>query len=185
MLRRGGKEKELLGTDIDDWTITFVDTGLYSEIGERLRRVRDHLKGEEMFLANYADGLTNLDLNEYVETFSGRDLIAGFLAVRPPQSYHVASVDNGDVTSIGPISGEDLWLNGGYFVFRKEIFDFIQPGEDLVSEPFQRLIKKRAIYAHQFEDFWTPMDTFKERIYLDDLYNAGPAPWAMWRNGGS
>lgn len=185
ILRQGGREKELLGTDIDDWTITFVDTGLNSEIGERLRRVRDYLEGEEIFLANYADGLTNLDLNQYVEKFASRDRIAGFLAVRPPQSYHVARVDNDDVVGMGPISEEDLWLNGGYFVFRKDIFDFIEPGEDLVSEPFQRLIEKRAVYAHRFEDFWTPMDTFKERTYLDNLYNSGPAPWALWRNGGS
>ena len=184
VLRQGGREKELLGTDIDDWTITFVDTGLNSEIGERLRRVRDYLEGEEIFLANYADGLTNLDLNQYVEKFASRDRIAGFLAVRPPQSYHVARVDNDDVVGMGPISEEDLWLNGGYFVFRKDIFDFIEPGEDLVSEPFQRLIEKRAVYAHRFEDFWTPMDTFKERTYLDNLYTSGPAPWALWRNGG-
>lgn len=183
VLRQGGREKELLGTDIDDWTITFVDTGLYSQIGERLRRVQRYVQDEEIFLANYADGVTNLNLDSYVSTFGEKDQTAAFLAVRPPQSYHVARIDNGDVLGMGPISEEDLWLNGGYFIFRQEIFDFIEPGEDLVAEPFHRLIEKQQIYAHRFEDFWSPMDTFKERTYLDGLYNSGPAPWALWKNG--
>lgn len=182
VLRQGGEVKELLARDIDDWTITFVDTGVYSQIGERLRRVRPHLEGEEMFLANYADGLTNLDLTEYVKTFADKDRIAAFLAVRPPQSYHVATVDDGDAVAMGPISEQDLWLNGGYFVFRQEVFDYIEPGEDLVAEPFRRMIAERKVYAHKFEDFWSPMDTFKERTYLDDLYSRGPAPWAVWKN---
>lgn len=183
VLRGGGRERELLGTDIDDWTITFVDTGFRSEIGERLRRVQDHLAGEEMFLANYADGVTDLDLKEYVSLFESTDRTAGFLAVRPPQSYHVAQVDGTDVVSLGPIAEEDLWLNGGYFAFRKEIFDYIEPGEDLVGEPFRRMIKDREVYAHKFDGFWSPMDTFKERTYLDDLYTSASAPWALWRNG--
>ena len=182
VLREGGRKKELLGSDIDDWTITFVDTGLYSQIGERLRRVKEHLEGEEYFLANYADGLTNLDLNSYVDSFKQMDRVAGFLAVRPPQSYHVARVDNGEVVGMGPIADEDVWLNGGYFVFRQEVFDFIEPGEDLVAEPFHRMIENRSVYAHRFQDFWSPMDTFKERTYLDDLYNTGPAPWAVWKD---
>jgi len=185
VLRGGGKEKELLGSDIDDWTITFVDTGLYTEIGERLRRVRPYLDGEEMFLANYADGLTDLDLDHYVKTFTESNRVAGFLAVRPPQSYHVARVDNGSVLGMGPISEEDLWINGGYFVFREQVFDYIEPGEDLVAEPFGRLIEQGEVYAHKFEEFWSPMDTFKERTYLEGLYNSGPAPWALWRNGAS
>jgi len=182
VLRRGGEEKELLARDIDDWTITFVDTGLYSEIGERLRRVRQYVDGEEMFLANYADGVTNLDLTDYVKTFAQKERTAAFLAVRPPQSYHVAEVDSGEVLGMGPIAKQDLWLNGGYFVFRPEIFDYIEPGEDLLAQPFQRMIARRTVYAHQFEDFWSPMDTFKERTYLDDLYSRGPAPWAVWKN---
>lgn len=184
VLAKGGKEKVLLGSDIEDWTITFVDTGLHSEIGERLRRVRQHLEGEDMFLANYADGVTDLDLNAYIEACEARGQTGAFLAVRPPQSYHVATVDAEDnVISLGPIASADLWLNGGYFVFRKEIFDYIKPGEDLVADPFHRLIAHDQLYAHRFEGFWSPMDTFKEQQYLDGLYEAGPAPWALWKNG--
>ncbi len=183
VMKKGGAERIMLGTDIDDWSITFVDTGFSSEIGERLRRVKDHLGDDEMFLANYADGVTDLDLAEYVTTFQSKDKIAGFLAVRPPQSYHVAQVDGDDAVSMGPIAEEDLWLNGGYFIFRKEIFDYINPGEDLVGAPFQRIIKERKLYAHRFEGFWSPMDTFKEQTYLEGLYTSAQAPWALWRDG--
>jgi len=185
VLTEGGTKKVLLASDIDDWTITFVDTGVHSEIGERLRRVRQHVDGEEMFLANYADGLTDLDLNAYVEECKKRGQIGSFLAVRPPQSYHVATVDERDnAVALGPIAGADLWLNGGYFAFRNEIFDYIEEGEDLVAEPFHRLIADDQLYAHRFSGFWSPMDTFKEKQYLDGLYEAGPAPWALWKKGG-
>jgi len=186
VLTGGGRERILLGSDIDDWTITFVDTGLHSEIGERLRRVRDHLEGEEMFLANYADGLSDLDLNAYIEACKTRGQTGAFLAVRPPQSYHVATVDAEDnAIALGPIAAADLWLNGGYFVFRNDIFDYIEAGEDLVSEPFHRLIANNQLYAHRFDGFWSPMDTFKEKQYLDGLFEAGPAPWALWKKGQS
>ncbi|MCZ6456010.1 MAG: sugar phosphate nucleotidyltransferase [Actinobacteria bacterium] len=184
VLSEGGTKKVLLASDIDDWTITFVDTGLHSAIGERLRRVRHHLEGEHMFLANYADGLTDLDLNAYIKEAESRGQTGAFLAVRPPQSYHVATVDAKDnVVNLGPIGSADLWLNGGYFVFRKEIFDYIEKGDDLVAQPFHRLIAEDQLYAHRFEGFWSPMDTFKEQQYLDGLYGAGPAPWVVWKNG--
>jgi len=186
VLTEGGTKKVLLASDIDDWTITFVDTGLHSEIGERLRRVRHHLEGEDMFLANYADGLTDLDLNAYIGAAEERGQTGAFLAVRPPQSYHVATVDAKDnVVNLGPIGSADLWLNGGYFVFRKEIFDYIEEGDDLVVQPFHRLIAEDQLYAHRFEGFWSPMDTFKEKQYLDGLYEVGPAPWVVWKNGES
>lgn len=185
VMKKGGTEKIMLGTDIDDWNITFVDTGFRSEIGERLRRVRDHLGDDEVFLANYADGVTDLDINEYVKTFEQKNMTAAFLAVRPPQSYHVAKVEGDEAVAIGPIAEEDLWINGGYFIFRKEVFDYIEPGEDLVAEPFRRMIKMRELYAHKFEGFWSPMDTFKEQSYLEGLYTSVQAPWAKWRNGDS
>jgi glucose-1-phosphate cytidylyltransferase len=185
VLKRGGSERIMLGTDIDDWTITFVDTGFRSEIGERLRRAKEHIGEDEMFLANYADGVTDLDLDAYVDQFRSLDKVGGFLAVRPPQTYHVARIEDEETTALGPIAEEDLWINGGYFVFRRGIFDYIEKGEDLVAGAFQRLIKERKLYAHRFQGFWSPMDTFKEQTYLDGLYKSVDAPWALWRNGHS
>jgi glucose-1-phosphate cytidylyltransferase len=181
---RSGGERQLMGSDISDWNISFVDTGVRSAIGERLRRAQPYLEGEELFLANYADGVTDLDLDDYVDRFKREGIPAGFLAVRPAQTHHVVTVNGDDrVSQIGPIGQTDIWLNGGgYFVFRDAIFDYIRPDEDLVSEPFARLIAERRLYAHRFHGFWSPMDTFKDKQYLDELFESGQAPWALWRN---
>jgi glucose-1-phosphate cytidylyltransferase len=182
---KGGRETILLGNDIDEWTITFVDTGHHTMIGERLRRVRDYLGDDDLFLANYADGVTDLDLDAYVSEFAERDATAGILAVRPPQSYHVVEIDERlTALSIGPIARANLWLNAGFFVMRSDIFDYIRPDEDLVSEPFQRMIEARRVYTHPHDGFWSPMDTFKDKRFLDDLYESGNAPWVLWKNGG-
>jgi glucose-1-phosphate cytidylyltransferase len=183
VLKAGGAERIMLGTDIDDWTITFVDTGLQSEVGERLRRVEPYIGDDELFMANYADGVTDLDLNAYIEKFETTDKIGAFLAVRPPQTYHIARLDGEDAVELGPMGDEDIWLNGGYFIFRKEIFDYIEPGDDLVAGPVSRLAKEGKTHAHRLDGFWSPMDTFKEQNYLESLYNAAKAPWAKWRNG--
>ena len=185
VLARGGDRKELLASDIDDWTITFVETGMRTEIGERLRRVRKYVGDDEMFLANYADGLTDLDLNAHIDRFAANDALATFVAVRPPQSYHLVDIDHTDhVTAINPIDEADLRINGGYFVFRNEIFDYIEPNEDLVGPPFHRLLKDHQLAAHRFDGWWHPMDTFKDKRFLDDLWESDDAPWMIWKPDG-
>jgi glucose-1-phosphate cytidylyltransferase len=184
ILRGGGRDIEMLASDIDDWNITFVDTGLNAEIGERLKRVRPHLEGEDMFLANYADGVTDLDLDGYLKAFEDTGKVAGFLAVRPPQSYHVVSVDaHGEPTKIGPIADAGLWINGGYFALRAEVFDYLDRHEDLAVGTFDELIDVGQLYAHRYEGFWSPMDTFKDKQYLDAIWSSGEVPWALHKNG--
>ena len=181
-LSKGGREMQLASSDIDDWTITFVDTGIDSNIGERLLAVREHLGGDEMFLANYSDGLTDLDLNGHIERFRGSNAIATFLAVKPPLTYHTVDADpDGTVTQMLPISSANVWINGGYFVLRTEIFDHMNPGEELVLEPFQRLLKERRLLAQSHSGFWAPMDTFKEKQRLEDFVATGHAPWELWK----
>lgn len=182
VLSGGGKQLLMLNSDIQDWKITFVDTGLYSNIGQRLKAVEKHLAGEEMFLANYSDGLTDLPLNKYIANFIHQDKIASFLSVKPNQSFHVVSTrEDGIVTDIQPVTGSNLRINGGFFAFKKEIFDFIKDGEELVLEPFQRLIEKGELLAYQYDGFWACMDTFKEKQMLDDLYARGEACWEVWK----
>lgn len=182
VLTNGGGGLTLFNSDIHDWKITFVDTGLHSCVGERLRAVEPHLDGEDVFLANYADGLTDMWLPDFVEPFCKSDRTAGFLAVRSPQSFHISRVgDDGTVIDISLLSDSDLWINGGFFVLRREIFDYLKPGEDLVSEPFQRLIEQGALVAHRHDGFWRPMDTFKDKQALDDLYESGNTPWEIWK----
>jgi glucose-1-phosphate cytidylyltransferase len=180
-LSDGGKRIELQNNDIADWKITFVDTGLHANIGERLLAVRKYVEDEEMFLANYADGLTDLDLTEMVNTVRASGKIASFLAVPPAQSFHLVDVnETGEVTGVRPVSETDLTINGGYFVFRHELFDYIYPGDELVNEPFGRLIKKGQLLGYRHDKLWV-MDTFKEQQQLSDVYASGCAPWEVWK----
>ena len=182
-LTNGGKSIQLHNSDIDDWTISFVDTGLNYNIGQRLVAVKHYLANEEVFLANYADGLSDLDLNLYLDSFYKQGKTASFLAVQPSQSFHVVSL-NGEalVKNIQPVGSSDLWINGGFFALRQEIFNYIQPGEELVLEPFQRLIQKEELVAHRNPGFWACMDTLKEKIMFDDMYASGNTPWAVWKS---
>lgn len=179
-----GNKIELLNSDIDEWRITFVDTGTSASIGQRLAAVEPYLRGEEAFLANYADGLTDLDLNRYLDDALPAGRIATFLCVRPTNTFHVVSADEGGVvTGIGPVSESDVWINAGYYLLRREIFDWIGAGEDLVSEPFARLIERGQLLAYRYSGFWTAMDTFKDKETLDNRYTRGDAPWEVWRRG--
>jgi glucose-1-phosphate cytidylyltransferase len=181
VLSNGGKELQLLNRDIADWTITFVDTGLTANIGQRLKAVEDHLRGQDVFLANYADGLTDLPLPEYTKYFLDRGAIASFVSVGPTQSFHVVSVEDDTVRDIQHIARSGLRINGGYFIFRQAIFQYIHDGEELVEEPFHRLIKERQLIAYRHDGFWASMDTFKEKQQLDEVYARGRAPWEAWK----
>jgi glucose-1-phosphate cytidylyltransferase len=182
-LSKGGKRLDLFHSDIHDWNITFADTGVNSNIGMRLKAVEKYLHGEEMFLANYSDGLTNLNLPELIEGFQGQhNMAASFVSVRPNLSYHVVSSGaDGLVQEIRELSRSNMRINGGYFVFRKEIFRYMRDGEELVQEPFQRLIQEKRLASHPFDGFFASMDTFKDKQVLDDLYNSGKAPWEVWK----
>lgn len=182
ILAEGGKKITLLNSDIHDWHITFVDTGINANLGERLKAVQPYLKDEDLFLANYSDGLSDLPLHEYVNNFRGRDKVASFVSVKPSQTFHVVSMDGDDlVTDIQHVAKAGLRMNGGFFAFRREIFQYLRDGEELVAEPFQRLIADRQLIAYRYDGFWACMDTFKEKQQLEDLYTRGNAPWEVWK----
>jgi len=186
VMTRGGGKIELLGPDIGDWRITFVDTGMHSNLGERLSHVRGLLDGEERFLANYSDGLTNLPLPLQLEHFRRHGAIASFVSVKPRISYHVVTSDqDGRVTAIDDISRTNIRINGGYFIFKKQIFNYMKEKEELVIEPFQRLLKEKQLIGYSYDGFWESMDTFKDRQHLESLYAAGQAPWEIWKKNGS
>lgn len=180
-LSEGGRRVELHRSDIENWKITFVDTGLHSNIGQRLLAVREYLRDEEVFLANYSDGLSDLPLDTMIDEFHSKDVIASFVAVRTSQSFHSAKFgDDGYVTSLGKLGGADFWINGGFFVMRNEIFDHIRDGEELVKQPFSRLIQKKKLAAFPHTGYWQAMDTFKDKINFDRSYAQGDAPWQIW-----
>jgi glucose-1-phosphate cytidylyltransferase len=184
VLSGGGKTISLLGSDIQDWRLTFVDTGLQTNIGQRLKKVRHLVAEEEFFLANYSDGLTDLPLPRMLEDFKKSKKIAAFVCAPPSQTFHVVKVNGGNnVASIMPVRESGMLVNGGYFVFRQEIFDYIHEGEDLVGEPFARLIHQDMVMGYTYDHFWS-MDTFKEQQELSDLCLRGDAPWEVWRTNG-
>jgi glucose-1-phosphate cytidylyltransferase len=179
---QGGKKIRFLNRDIDDWTITFVETGVNATIGERLMAVEPYLHGEEMFLANYGDGLSDLELPLMVEQFCKSDAVGALLLVQPTASFDIVGLSpDGRVGRISALSQSGIWINGGFFVFRREIFRYIEPGDELVRQPFQRLIETGALLAHKCTGFWQCMDTFKDKQCLEEL-NQGAAPWKVWNH---
>jgi len=179
---QGGKKIQFMNRDIDDWTITFVETGASATIGERLKAVGSYLQNEEVFLANYGDGLSDLPLPAMLETFRQGGAIASLLLVQPTASFDIFSAEcGGMVTDVCPLTGSDIWINGGFFVMRKEILRYIHPGEELVREPFRRLIEERALVAYKYTGFWQCMDTFKDKQRLEEL-DQGAAPWKVWNH---
>ena len=178
-----GTNVELLNAPRKDWRVTLIDTGTWRNIGQRLWAVREHVRGEEYFLANYSDGLTNVDLDDMIARFKASGKIAAFLAVRPPLTYHLAEIEpDGRVNSFRSSDRSDIWINGGYFVFRREIFDYMRDGEELVLEPFTRLIAEDQLMAFKHEGFWRSMDTLKDRQVLEDMVEQGDMPWRAERS---
>ncbi len=180
-----GKAK-LLKTDIHDWKITFADTGLKSNIGMRLLAVKhylDDLGPDDLFMANYADGLTDVPLGNMIEFFKSTDKTACFLCVKPQLTFHYVHLnDDNTVNEIQDTTNTGLTVNGGFFIFKKRIFDYIREGEELVHEPFNRIIEKKQLVAYQYDGFWKCMDTFKDKQDFDELLNSGNYPWQVWNN---
>ena len=181
VLESGGNSVRLLNSDIQDWNITFVDTGVSSNIGQRLMRIQPLLSGEKTFLANYTDNLCDLNLSSLIHFHHQQDAIATFASVRPTQSFHAVSTDdNGRVHSMTPIGDAGVWMNGGYFVLEQKVFDWIHEGEELVAEPFQRLASAGRLCTHKHDGFWSCMDTYKEKQAMDDRITKGDTPWEIW-----
>ncbi|AGK57594.1 glucose-1-phosphate cytidylyltransferase [Hyphomicrobium denitrificans 1NES1] len=179
-----GSKVEFIGEPEADWRVAMIDTGIWRNIGERLWAVRHLVKDEEIFLANYSDGLTDVNLDEMIERFKASDKVGCFLAIRPPLTYHLADIDaNGKVREFRSSDRSEMWINGGYFIFRREIFDYMRDGEELVLEPFRRLIEADKLMAYKHEGFWRSMDTLRDRQVLEDMIEKGRMPWRFGDGG--
>jgi glucose-1-phosphate cytidylyltransferase len=153
-----------------------------------LKAVEKYLEGEEEFLANYSDGLTDMPLPQQLQHFHEQDKVASFLCVRPNLSYHMVSLQQGNgslVSEIRAINDGNLRINGGYFVFKKKIFDYMREKEELVIEPFHRLVAEKQLIGYPYDGFWASMDTFKDKQQLESLYAGGGAPWEVWKTNGN
>jgi glucose-1-phosphate cytidylyltransferase len=183
VLSNGTKKQKLFKSEVENWRITFAETGLHSPVGERLRKVEKYLCDEEAFLANYSDGLTDLYLPDLVNYFKKHDKIACMITVKPTVSFHYVSTNkDGYVDDICQLDQTPVRFNGGFFVLKRQIFDYIHPGEDLVFEPFQRLIQKHQLVAYQHNGFWASLDTYKDKQRLDELALKKASSWEIWNN---
>jgi glucose-1-phosphate cytidylyltransferase len=182
VLTKGGEHVEMLATDISEWTITFIDTGISTAIGERLRRVRPHLEDDEVFLANYGDVLTDAPMNDLIDEFESTDAVANLLAVKPQDSFHVVGLAGDRVTGLTPVADMSMRINGGYFILRQGIFDYLEEDDDLVMDGFVRAAADGRLRATPYDGFWAPMDTLKERTALEEQFRRGISPWALWRD---
>jgi glucose-1-phosphate cytidylyltransferase len=173
-----GRKIEALGEKPANWRVALVDTGIWRNIGQRLVAVRDLLGNDDIFLANYSDGLTDVPLPEMIDVFQKSGKIGCFIAVHPPFTFHLAEfADDGSMLRFRTSEQSDVWINGGYFIFRREIFDYIHDGEELVLEPFNRLIQKNLLMAYRYDGFWRAMDTLKDKQVLEEMVERGEMPW--------
>lgn len=173
-----GKKIEILGERPPDWRVSLVDTGTWRNIGQRLLAVKHLVEDQEIFLANYSDGLTDAPLEEMVLRFKKSGKIGCFIAIHPPISFHLAEFDEHDsLQQLRSSQESQIWINGGYFIFRREIFDFIHEGDELVVQPFNRLIAGGHLMAYKYEGFWRAMDTLRDRQVLEDMVERGDMPW--------
>ena len=143
-----------------------------------------YLEGDEEFLANYSDGVTELPLPEQLDHFRRHHKIASFLCVRPNLSYHQVTLEKGSaslVSDLHPINDGSVRINGGYFIFKKQIFAYIRDQEELVGEPFRRLREEKQLIGYPYDGFWAGLDTLKDRQELDSLCAGGAAPWEVWK----
>jgi glucose-1-phosphate cytidylyltransferase len=167
------------------WKVHLVDTGPAATIGDRLRAIADYVRHDELFLANYSDGLSDVPMPDYLSRFRASGAVAGFVSARISQSYHFVSVDpSGLVTALTPAESADVWINGGFFAFRPEIFEHLSDSEELVELPFRRLMNTGKLFSYKHHGFWAAMDTYKDKVQLDRRYEAGTAPWEVWKSDG-
>jgi glucose-1-phosphate cytidylyltransferase len=173
-----GAQIEMHTHDVVNSRITFIDTGVNSTIAERLKAVEPYLAGEEEFLATYGDGLTDAPLPDVINAFRASGKLVQFLSVRPEFNAHlVAADDTGTVTRIEEMRRSDVRINGGFFVCRRELLDWIEPGDELVEETFARLIPRGDVGVYVYDGFFGPMDTIKDRQRLETLHDSGRPPW--------
>ena len=179
-LRTGAQEIRNHQDTIEDWEITFVDTGLETQTGGRIYRIRDLIE-EDYFLANYTDGLSDIDLDKLVAYHKEKGKVATVTGFHPHSRYGIVRVDDGGIVNYWqekPLMN-DL-TSGGYFVFDRRIFDDLDPDCILEQEPLTRLAKDRELALWPHDGYWQCMDTHKEALALNKVWDSGRAPWKTW-----
>ena len=179
---KGEKIKEYFSnTDSTPWNVELVDTGIDTMTGGRLKRIQNHI--DDTFCATYGDGLSNIDINNLISFHREKKSVATLTATHPPERYGILSLNGDHVTEFREKhSGASSWINGGFFVFEPEIFDYLQDGDLTVLEkkPFETLAKEQKLAAFKHDGFWHPMDTLRDKNQLEKLWALEKAPWKIW-----
>jgi glucose-1-phosphate cytidylyltransferase len=178
---KGEKIKEYFSNiDSTPWNIELVDTGLDTKTGGRLKRIQNHIDGT--FCVTYGDGLCNIDINNLVAFHKEKKSVATLTATHPPERFGVLDLNGDYVTEFHEKhSGESSWVNGGFFVFEPEIFDYLQDDSTILERtPLETLAKENKLTAFRHDGFWHPMDTMREKKYLENLWESQKAPWKIW-----
>lgn len=173
---------EILEQRTEPWTVTLVDTGLESMTGGRLKRIA-HLLDNESFCVTYGDGVANIDIPALVESHKSSRKLATVTAVSPPGRFGALNIDsNSNVTAFTekPLGDGDM-INGGFFVLEPEVLNLIESDATVWEEqPMHELVNNSQLNAYLHEGFWQPVDTLREKRYLEELYQQQRAPWILW-----
>ncbi len=164
------------------WRIKFVDTGLNTNTGGRIKRI-EKLIQEDSFFATYGDGLSDVDLSRLLAFHRQHNKTATLTSVRPYSQFGIMGIDSHTnmVTHFEEKPILDHWVNGGFFVFNREVFEYMQNDDVLESDTFSRLVRAKKLSAYKHYGFWECMDTYKDNLKLNQLWSEGSSPWAAWR----
>lgn len=164
----------------EDWTIDLVETGHWTSTGGRIKRLAEYL-GDETFLLTWGDGVSNIDLKSLVEFHRSHGKLATVTAVHPPPRFGQLVLDGGKVLDFTEKPIDSGWINGAFFVCEPGVFDFIEGDEThWEKEPMETLAAKGELMAFQHEGFWQPMDTLRDKVRLQTLWDGGAPPWRIW-----
>jgi len=177
---KGEQIKEYFNNNSSEWNIELVDTGLDTMTGGRLKRIQNNI--DDTFCVTYGDGLSNVNVKNLITFHKEKKSIATLTAVHPPERFGVLSLNGDNVTQFSEKpSDENAWINGGFFVFEKEIFDYLRDDSTILERmPLETLAKENKLTAYKHNGFWYAMDTLREKKYLEKLYESGNIPWKTW-----
>jgi len=167
--------------ELEDWRVTFAETGLETNTGGRLKRIEKYLDGEETFCVTYGDGLSNVNLEKLVEFHRSHGRVATLTAVHPHSNFGVMKLDEESyVTEFQEKPVMKEWINGGFFVFNRRVFDYLDENSILEREPLERLAKEKELVAFPHDGFWKCVDTFKDNLEFNQLWSDDRADWKVW-----
>ena len=167
--------------DSTPWNVQLIDTGLDTMTGGRLKRIQEHI--DDTFCVTYGDGLSDININNLISFHKEKKSLATLTAIHPPERFGVLSLSGDYVSEFHEKHrGDSSWINGGFFVFEPEVFDYLQDGDMTILErgPLETLSKEQKLTAFKHNGFWFPMDTLRDKRYLENLWNAKKAPWKIW-----